>query len=155
MRKSTFLFICLSLTLYFFSAALYGKNPQDDRVRRACKYLLKAQYGKAEELLRNPKTAQEKGLYATLIGNDNIRLRRFGFTAFDVNEANALAKEVLPHLQKEAEEDHLSARILGSLYYSGIGVKKDIGKAFEHYLQAAEKHEPMAMNNVGAFFLAG
>jgi len=137
------------------SAGVIAHHLQEDRVGTACKYLLNAQYSKAEELLRNPSTAQEKGLYATLIGKDSVYKRVFGFTAFDVNEANVLAKEVLPHLQKGVKEDALSARILGSFFYTGIGVEKDFAKAFQYYLQAAEANEPMAMNNVGVFYLNG
>ena len=155
MRRSKLLLICLFLTTCFLSVGLSGEAPQDKRVMAACRYLLKQQYGKAEELLRNPKTAQEKGLYALLIGKDSAGHRSLGITTFDIDRANKLAKECLSHLQKEAKENPLSARILGSLYYNGTGVKKDIRKAFQYYLQAAEANEPMAMNNVGYSYLNG
>jgi TPR repeat protein len=155
MRRSKLLFIFLFLTTCFSLVELSGEDQQDERVMAACSYLLKQQYKKAEELLRNPKTTQEKGLYALLIDKDSTRDRSFGIKTFDVNKANKLAKECLPHLQKEAKENPLSARILGSFYYDGIGVKKEISKAFQYYLQAAEANEPMAMNNVGYFYLNG
>lgn len=154
-QKSTLFFACFLLSFCLLSVALSGNRVQDNKVHKACRYLLKEQYTKAKKLLHDPQTAQEKGLYALLLGKDSVRERSFGLKAFDINKAHILAKEVLAHLQKDAEENALSARILGSLYYNGIGVEKNNEKAFRYYLQAAEKDEPMAMNNVGVFYFNG
>lgn len=155
MQKSKIFFTCLSLTIFLPSVALSGDEIQDNKVHTTCVYLLKAQFAKAEKLLRNPQTFQEKGLYAALISGDSVQHRSFGFTIFDIDKAHILAKEALPHLQKDAKKNALSARILGSLYYGGTGVEKNIEKAFQYYSEAAEKGDPMAMNNVGAFYLDG
>jgi len=155
MRKSTFILTCLLLIISFSSVVLSGEKAQDNRVYTACEYLAKNQPAKAEKLLHNPQTAQEKGLYATLIGKDSIRARSLGLTVFDIDKANSLAKEALPHLQESAKKNALSARILGFLYYEGIGVDKDAKKAFQYSLQGAEKGHPMAMYNVGICYLNG
>jgi len=155
MRKSTFLLIYLLPIIPFSSVALSGDELQDDRVHTACRYLLKEQYGKAEEILRNPKTAKEKGLYASIIGKDSDYKRLFSFTAFEPNKAHTLAKEALPELEASANNDALSARILGLLYYHGIGVKKDNKKALQYTSQAAEIGEPMAMYNLGKCYMEG
>jgi TPR repeat protein len=152
MQKMPFISTCLFLCL-FGSRVVLSEPIKDSRVELACKHLLKEQYVEAEKLLRNPQTAQEKGLYAVLLAEESIRKRKFGLTVFNVERGCALAKEALPNLQ--AEENGLNARILGLLYYNGIGVKKDDKKAFDYSLRAADMNEPMGMGNVGLCYLNG
>jgi TPR repeat protein len=148
--------LVLALLHFFtFSPVIATETTESLKLRAACQCLLKEQIVKAEELLRNPKTAQEKGLYAVIIGNDSVEKRRFGFVAFDPNKANTLVQESLAELETKADSDPCSARILGVLYHLGIGVEKDARKAFEYILQAAEEQEPMAMYNAGICYRDG
>jgi len=54
--------ILVSALLHFFisSPVIATETTESMKLRAACQYLLKEQIVKAEELLRNPKTAQEK-----------------------------------------------------------------------------------------------
>ncbi len=153
MKKVIFVFVLFFLL--WPNSKVSGGIHESLKIRIATKHLLKCQYSKAKQSLENPTTAKEKGLYACIIGNDSTKLRKFCFTSFDCNKANVLVQESLTELKGVADSDSMSARILGSLYYFGIGVKKDITKAVQYYSQAAKQKEPVSMGNLGFFYWNG
>ena len=155
MAKTSFVVVLLSFFASVPTPAVSEKIPSEDRLSKAFVYLMKNQIVKAEEILRNPTTSQEKGLYASIIGYDNANSREFGFTAFDAKKAHTLVTEVLADLVAEAENDARSARILCLLYYKGIGVQKDIEKAFKYCSYAALNKNPGSMYNLGVLYFNG
>ena len=94
------------------------------------KFRLLGRPAEEEKVLRNPRSPEAKVLRSLIIQQDSAELRGSGMTTFDRSEAEKLATEALPKLSAEAESKPLSMYLLSCLYWSGLGVPKDLHQAF-------------------------
>jgi TPR repeat protein len=122
---------------------------------RAMGYARLGRSGEAARLLAGLKSAQAKALRASLIGEDTVQARRRGITRFDPELAQRLAKEALPELKTQALTDPTSARLLGALYFWGVGTERDVPLGARWWKYAAERGDPSAMASLALCYRDG
>ena len=129
-----------------------GPGSDASRAQKAGDLIAVNRLLEAEELLRRPVTAQEKGFRAILIGQDAVWKRELGLTSFDAKEARRLATQALPVLKREWRTDALSCAILAQFYLDGFLVEEDDAEALKYCKQGAELGNSTCMFQMGRFY---
>ncbi len=121
----------------------------------ALKFRLVGRPAEQEKALRNPRSPEAKAMRALMIQEDAEDYRAAGMTTFDRSEAEKLATEALPQLKEDAKSRPLSMYWLGCLYRSGLGVPKDLQKAFRLSSEAANNGEKVAFRGLSVAYFLG
>jgi TPR repeat protein len=111
--------------------------------------------GEAVRLLTDLKSAQAKALRADLIGKDTPEARARGLTRFNPELAQQLGREALPELLKQAKSDTVSSRLLGAIYFWGIGTEPDRPLGFRLWRDAASEGDSGAMATLALCYRDG
>jgi TPR repeat protein len=142
-----------------FSASTARSDPpsgiEAEQYRQACQLASQGRFGEAEKILRGMTAPIAKARLALFISEDDVDLRLLGIRSFDPNLAAKLVKEALPSLRHDAERHAQSARILGSLYRYGLGVRSDPNAAFRLYTWAASRGDEGAMSMLAICYFEG
>ena len=75
-----------------------------------------------------------------------------GFTAFKGGEYKTAFKELLPFAE---QGEILAQSYIGTMYYNGMGIAKDIDEAIKWYGRAAEQGHPQAQYYLGWIYDSG
>ncbi len=148
-------FLIFSATNSFSLACSYYHSLADnvDDLQKTKQAMSAGNYDKVLDLLDPQTGAEQKGAINSAATKLSVHLAFYGDK---IPAKPQQLKTFIKTMQKHAVDgDPESQRIMGDLYYKGVGFKRDFAEAKKWYELAAAQYAAGALNNLGYLYLHG